>query len=108
MAMARVFGTYELLERILLHLPLRQLLFAQKISKHICDVIRGSDGIQKVLFLRPVAPEVYPSREPREDGRGTITVWRTLGTQKNTRPLVNPWLTKSEHKTRFEISEVPS
>ena len=94
MAMAQVLNTYELLEQILLELPLRQLLFAQNLSKHIRDLIQGSDSIQKALFFRPAAPEVYPVQVPREDGRGLRTVWRLPGSEGDVRPVVNPFLTK--------------
>lgn len=38
----QVLGTYELLEEILLHLPLGQLLLAQRVNKTFRDVIRDS------------------------------------------------------------------
>ncbi|KAK5746355.1 hypothetical protein LTR17_000735 [Elasticomyces elasticus] len=48
-----VFNTYELLEMILLHLPLRDLLFACGASKTFHDIINRSEPIQQALFMKP-------------------------------------------------------
>ena len=48
---SKVLGTYELLENILLHLPLRQLLLAQRVSNAFRDMIINSSKIKNVLFL---------------------------------------------------------
>lgn len=49
---AKVLDTYELLEDILLHLPLRRLLLAQGVNKKFSAVIRDSLKINKALFLK--------------------------------------------------------
>ena len=46
-----VWSTYELLEQILLHLPLRALLLAQRGNKASLDVIGRSQSIQRALWL---------------------------------------------------------
>lgn len=51
MAAAQVLATYELLEDILLHLPLRQLLLSQRVNTGFRDVIRRSDKINRALFF---------------------------------------------------------
>lgn len=56
MASVQVLGTVELLEAILLQLPIKDLLLAQLISKHIENTIDGSDSIQKALFFKPADP----------------------------------------------------
>jgi len=44
----------ELLENILLYLPLEDLLFADRISKYWHDLVHTSIGIQRALFLAPL------------------------------------------------------
>ena len=57
MACQRVFNTFELVESILMLLPLRDLLRVQAVCKHWNGVIGSSSSIQEVLFLRPAKPE---------------------------------------------------
>ena len=52
-AVARVFGTTELLEGILLRLPMRDLLFAQQVNSKWRAVIRGSIKLQVKLYFKP-------------------------------------------------------
>ncbi|KAK5697271.1 hypothetical protein LTR97_007407 [Elasticomyces elasticus] len=49
----KVFSTYELLEMILLQLPMRDLLFACGVSKTFQDIINRSEPIQQALFMKP-------------------------------------------------------
>lgn len=51
-AVAKVLSTFELIENILLFLPLRQLLLAKRINKATFDVISGSSNIRGALFLK--------------------------------------------------------
>ncbi|KAK3630919.1 hypothetical protein LTR56_017192 [Elasticomyces elasticus] len=46
----------ELLENMLLQLPIRDLLFAQKVCTEWKDVIDTSPSIQRALFLKPGTP----------------------------------------------------
>ena len=48
----------ELLAHILLHLPMRDLLLAQRVSRTFKEVIENSAAIQRALFL---APESQPT-----------------------------------------------
>ena len=57
MASAQVFDTTELLEMILYKLPIRDLLFAQRIAKQWKAVIDNSVKLQQALFFRPVPIE---------------------------------------------------
>ena len=50
-AVQKVLGIPELFEAILLQLPMKSLLMAQKISKHWRATIKASKSIQKTLFL---------------------------------------------------------
>ncbi|KAI7475844.1 hypothetical protein KC351_g9810 [Hortaea werneckii] len=52
-AVAKVFTTVELLELILLKLPMQDLLRARQVRNHWRQVIVSSTAIQKALFLRP-------------------------------------------------------
>ena len=49
-----VFNTVELLEAILLFLPIRDVLLAQRISKQWHFTITGSRRLQRALFLDPI------------------------------------------------------
>ena len=51
-AVDKVFGVTELLEAVLLQLPMKDLLMAQKINKHCKATIEASDAIQKALFRK--------------------------------------------------------
>ena len=55
-AAARVAGIPELLENILLHLPLRDLFLAQRMNRTARNIIEKSTQIQQALFLRPYGP----------------------------------------------------
>ncbi|KAK5125826.1 hypothetical protein LTR85_012102 [Meristemomyces frigidus] len=48
----KVLSITELSEGVLLALPMKDLLFAQKVCKHWKDVIDNSDMIQKALFFK--------------------------------------------------------
>jgi hypothetical protein len=53
MAAQQVFDITELLEAILLELPIKDLLFAQKICRRFKAVIEDSTSLQKALFFQP-------------------------------------------------------
>ena len=48
-----MLGLSELLELILMNLPMRDLLFAQSVSKFWKEVIANSSYLQKALFFKP-------------------------------------------------------
>ena len=50
----RLLGTSEVLEMILLHLPIRDLLLAQRTCKWLKSVITESPPLQRALFFKPV------------------------------------------------------
>lgn len=72
MASTSVLDTYELLERILLHLPLRTLVLSQRVNKAWSDVFHRSQGIQCACFLKaassPLNLREQPAKEDREFG----------------------------------------
>ena len=47
----RIFAIPELLERILLHFPERDLLLAQRVNRCFRDIITASVQLQRKLFL---------------------------------------------------------
>lgn len=49
----RVINTTELLEEILINLPVQDLLLSQRVSKHFKAVIDGSIILQRALFFLP-------------------------------------------------------
>jgi hypothetical protein len=50
----RVFATPELLEHILIQLPMRDLLLCQRVSHHFQDIVTSSPAIQERLFFRAI------------------------------------------------------
>lgn len=62
----QVFGTAELLEAILLHLPIRDALLLQQLRIAWHDTITSSAELQRALFLRPVLQRsVVNTKNPR-------------------------------------------
>lgn len=53
---AKVFAIPELLERILIELPIRDLLLSQRVGRHFKATIEGSTKLLQALFLLP-APQ---------------------------------------------------
>lgn len=69
-AATKVFGKFDLLQQILLHLPLRQLLLAQRISRIAFQVVQSSTEIRQALFFLPTANVVHTEDESWiEDGK---------------------------------------
>ena len=66
-ARRRVLDTTELLEAILLGLPVKTLLLAQRVSHGFKAVIDNSIHLQRALFFLPntlTPPQLTPAREP--------------------------------------------
>ncbi|KAK3070046.1 hypothetical protein LTR53_011140 [Teratosphaeriaceae sp. CCFEE 6253] len=57
-ACARVLGTNELLEQILIRLPLKSIVRTQAISRAWRDLINHSSIVQQALFLAPAKPRM--------------------------------------------------
>ncbi|KAK4575087.1 hypothetical protein LTR86_000939 [Recurvomyces mirabilis] len=70
-AVTRVFGTTELLERILLALPFRRLLRAQRINKTFLATILQSVQLRRVLHLEAVPAKAVPKSTPWYGGKPT-------------------------------------
>ena len=85
-----VFSIVELLEDILLNLPLRDLDLAQLISKTVYNCVNNSMKIKQALFLAPATEtRLIFNDDPRTlFGRTWMTVdgWRG-----RFRPLLNPF-----------------
>lgn len=65
----------ELLEEVVMHLPLRDILLCQRVDTHFRDVVQSSSNIKKVLFLEPATNKTIE-----------------LGYDHAVRPLFNPFL----------------
>ena len=93
---ARVFGIPELLENVLLCLPLKDLLFSQRVCKGWRATWTGSVSIQHALFLKPIRDlQVSDSdcailKPGQRDG--TIFWVTAAGVRLTRRPLLNPFL----------------
>lgn len=55
-ASAKVFGTPELLENILIQLPMRDLLLSQRVNVTFKSAIDGSIHLQRALWSVPLSP----------------------------------------------------
>ncbi|KAK5715389.1 hypothetical protein LTR15_010032 [Elasticomyces elasticus] len=59
----KVFNTYELLEMILLSVPIQDLLLASRVNKTFKTMIDRSQNIQLALYLRPETQKATSERE---------------------------------------------
>ncbi|KAK5729312.1 hypothetical protein LTR17_012037 [Elasticomyces elasticus] len=97
---AKVLGIYELLETILLHLPLRRLLLCQRVNRAFKDVVNRSAPIRKSLFLEPACSDtidtvmqpIVSNPQPRYR-----PVWKTLVTAEQVLPVLNPFAPLLKH-----------
>ena len=55
-----VLATYELLENILLNLPIKDLFIIQRVDSTWRDLIQRSDPLQHKMFLRPAGDVLHP------------------------------------------------
>ncbi|KAK4896686.1 hypothetical protein LTR49_028101 [Elasticomyces elasticus] len=99
---AKVLGTYELLEVVLLHLPLRQLLLCQRVNRAFKAVIDRSASIRKALFLDPSCSDTVDVEmqqglsNPQPRSR---PVWRFPGRAESVLLVLNPFAPLLKHGT---------
>lgn len=93
MAAATVFALPELLENIILSLPLRSILKAKQVSKAFCDTIGTSIWIRRALFLEPATNVRADWRRQRAPGNqnGPVRCWADQHGQAVT-PILNPFI----------------
>ena len=97
-ARSRVFGIPELLEMILLHLPLLDLLRANEVCVSWKDQYNKSVKIQQALFLEPYSDLLlkveHKSKRPRNARNAEVDWgWQTdAGDQLALPPLLHPFL----------------
>lgn len=93
----QVVGIYELLENIILHLPLQDILLSQRVSTAWKGVVRQSMEIRQALLLEPVTgPKVYWDGSWRAEVHGSNGKDDFLARD----PLLNPLLTKFLQRQR--------
>ncbi|KAF2167115.1 hypothetical protein M409DRAFT_54318 [Zasmidium cellare ATCC 36951] len=86
-----VFQTAELLEKILLSLPLTDLLLAQKICKFFKASIEGSSKAQTALFYRAAGSDLL-----RFEKTGLYSIdeaegfWSHVKSSRKSKPVINP------------------
>ncbi|CAK1360874.1 hypothetical protein CB0940_03697 [Cercospora beticola] len=78
----------ELLEEVIMHLPLRDILLCQRVDTHFRDVVQGSSNIKKVLFLEPATDKDVVYHETVWAG----AEWKRCEDGEVVRPLMNPFL----------------
>lgn len=89
-AAEKVFDTAELLEIILLNLPMKDLIHAQATSRNWREAIAGSDELQRRLFLK--ARNLQTAARAKNNG---ITPWNSempsfIGNRRPRIAQVNP------------------
>ncbi|KAK3723022.1 hypothetical protein LTR37_002168 [Vermiconidia calcicola] len=103
----QVLDTTELFENILLFLPLKDLLLAQRISPRFRDSIKASKNIQQALFLAPLSRF---AKKWTAMSTSMIRVSTDNGTDKKmpigyartpSNPLLNRFPTYKEHSATF-------
>ncbi|KAK3629932.1 hypothetical protein LTR56_008813 [Elasticomyces elasticus] len=98
-ATQKVFNTAELLEHILLHLPLRTLYLAGRVNKTFTSTMLGSSMINKALWLQPSTDCAVVWRpDSQHDGtpkpNNEVGVWSIgAGSAAAATPILNPFLT---------------
>lgn len=55
----RLAGIAELVEQILLELPIQDILFAQRVNHTWCGVIQESLKLQRALFFKPISDDLF-------------------------------------------------
>ncbi|KAK5128287.1 hypothetical protein LTR85_002954 [Meristemomyces frigidus] len=96
-ACTRALGVTELKERILLHLPLKDLLLAQRVSKEWRDLIQDSQKTRQALFLESTSKASIVFDHNHVSGGyavATIPAWNVFGkdTWLAANPILNPLL----------------
>ena len=85
-ATQRTLGITELLEAILVQLPMKDLLLAQRVNKDWQATIVTSKKLQERLFLRPISTQIL------DHYGGPSDKWRVPGTGEVINPSWNPLL----------------
>ena len=104
----QVLSIVELAEEIMLHLPLKDLLLAQQVSRHWQSVWEGSVKIQRALFLEPMRGFLITREEgtePKNDMNGeNFDVWKAGPAIKlKHQPLLNPFLSRYVQRGSPEV-----
>lgn len=82
---AQVAAISELMEMILLDLPLKEVLIAQRVSKDFRSAVRDSYKLQKALFFKPIDKTVLRpvSKQPAPPTCTSSEVCRANSTKNN-------------------------
>lgn len=93
-AASKVASVSELLEDILLNLPLRHLLLAQKVSKSFYLCIHNSIKIKRALYLAPSSDGTACWEGPITKGVAFYANgdWKISTTGEIVRPVLNPFM----------------
>lgn len=84
----QVFENYELLENIILYLPLRQVFVARRISTYFEGIFNRSKPVRRALFLAPATPQHLRHFEIAESVGGG---WSAGRPSVAIRPVLNPF-----------------
>lgn len=98
--MPSAFLIPELLEKIIMHLPLRDILLCQRVGTQFRNLVQGSSNIKKTLFLEPATSDTVdlcfgvPSsfRGDTRVENFQIEHWKTSEKGEIVWPLLNPFL----------------
>ncbi|KAK4545439.1 hypothetical protein LTR36_002789 [Oleoguttula mirabilis] len=111
----RVYDTTELLESILLYLPLHDSLLAQRVGGKFRDLVRTSHNCRKALFLEPlklptaaeVAATASQDRSPSLPGQQPMAMREAVPAGLPTAIPINPLLNKLVEYEETQCVEVP-
>lgn len=95
-AAERALAVPELLENILLSLPLRDLLLSSAVCKAFRDVAAGSIKIRRALFLEPATAQRAVWIPDSEDPWMLAGQWHAQDSMDNVVvPILNPFFSTS-------------
>lgn len=86
-------GTYELLENILLYLPLTDLLLAQRVNKDWRAVVDRSERILQALFFRTAHDALLSCSFDKQNMLNFTCTNPTPANSSSPKPTLNPLIT---------------
>ncbi|KXT00856.1 hypothetical protein AC578_960 [Pseudocercospora eumusae] len=110
----RVFAVAELLELILLQLPMKDILVHQRTCKAVCDAVAGPEALKKKLFLLPAGPVIEPIDNDAESKSWTLSCleYPSVNVKFNPATLVERMAVDSgqiheDHRTSYDLGAWP-
>ena len=87
----KALSVLDIVEGILLGLPLRQIILARCVCHQFDYAFRTSPRIRRALFLEAVRPPVTFGPDPNATGKFTAWTWQKPD-GKTVQPILNPFI----------------